>query len=395
MGDPRTPPQRSLPGTPREPQLDPSDSDDDPFGPGGPPLSPPNPPGDPQGGNPPGQPPGGGPPAGPPGGPPPPPLPQPPVPPPTPPPGVVAVPAAPVDKKKSHVKKPEDFTEPKQWDCFRRQVFVYIEENKQDFDSDEQVIRFLLNFMTEGLPEKFTANYLDDILDNLRRRRERAQAMWQPLPTGANWGSAVDFEAQCHSVFGDQNKRPNAENQLALLQQGAKTAEEYFQEFDQLVRTAGYQQYHDDVLVKYLHEQVKWSIVDKIYSSGHLPNTYQEWRSAIINVDRLDWRRTEQKKILSAQHPRKAATPGSFLKTTTEKRTGTGVTYTGQGQKMDVDQAKAKGLCFRCSKSGHMARNCPDKPKFQVHTDVLAVSIIMKTIKISTLLEVLLRDASG
>jgi Retrotransposon gag protein/Zinc knuckle len=245
-------------------------------------------------------------------------------------------------------------------------VFVYIEENKRDFDSDQQVIRFLLNFMTEGLPEKFAANYLDDILDDLRRRRERAQAMRQPLPDEANWGSAADFEMQCQLVFGDQNKRPNTENQLAMLQQGSKTAEEYFQEFDQLVRTAGYQQNHDDVLVKYLHEQIKWSTVDKIYSSGHLPSTYQEWRAAIINVDGLERRRAEQKKMLSAQHPRKPATPGSFPKTTTEKKTGTGVTYTGQGQKMDIDKAKAQGLCFRCGKSGHISRNCPDKSKFQV-----------------------------
>jgi Retrotransposon gag protein len=111
--------------------------------------------------------------------------------------------------------------------------------------------------MTEGLPEKFATNYLDDILDDLRRRRERAQAMRQPLLDEANWGSAADFEMQCHSIFGDQNKRLNAKKQLALLQQGSKTAEEYFQEFNQLVRTAGYQQNHDDVLVKYLHEQVK------------------------------------------------------------------------------------------------------------------------------------------
>ena len=220
--------------------------------------------------------------------------------------------------------------------------------------------------MTEGLPEKFAANYLDDILDDLRKRRERAQVMRQPLPTEPTWGSAADFEAQCQSIFGDQNKKPNAENQLALMQQGAKTAEEYFQEFDQLVQTAGYQQNHDDVLIKYLHEQVKWGIVDKIYSSGHLPSTYQEWRSVIINVDGLDHRRAEQKKAQSAQHLRKVAPPASFPKAVAEKCTGTGVTYTGQGQKMDVDQAKAKGLCFRCGKSGHMAWNCPDKPKFQV-----------------------------
>jgi Retrotransposon gag protein/Zinc knuckle len=220
--------------------------------------------------------------------------------------------------------------------------------------------------MTAGLPEKFAANYLDDILDDLRRRRERAQAMRQPLPNEANWGSAADFETQCEAIFGDQNKKPNAENQLAQMRQSTRTAEEYFQEFDQLVRTAGYQRNHDDVLVKYLHEQVKTSIVDKVYSSGQLPTSYQEWRAAIINIDGLERRRAEQKKAWSMQHPQKSPSPGSYPKTATEKRTGTGVTYTGQGQKMDVDQAKAKGLCFRCGKSGHMARNCPDKPKFQV-----------------------------
>jgi hypothetical protein len=107
--------------------------------------------------------------------------------------------------------------------------------------------------------------------------------MQQPLPDEPNWGSAANFEAQCQAIFGDQNKKPNAENQLAQMRQSMKTAEEYFQEFDQLVRTAGYQQNHDDVLVKYLHEQIKVGIIDKIYSSGHLPTTYQEWRLAIVS----------------------------------------------------------------------------------------------------------------
>ena len=276
------------------------------------------------------------------------------------------VPLAPEPKRKSHVQKPEDFTDTKQWDKFKQQSFVYLEENRRDFPDGETVIHFLLSFMTGGLPEKFAANFIDDLTDDLNRRKESAQDLGLPAPTRLNWGSIDDFETILEGTFGDQNKKTNAENQLALLRQGPKTAEEYFQELDQLVRTAGYQRNHNDVLVRYLHEQVKQSIVDKIYSSGCLPYTYVGWRTMIIDINGLDRRRTEQKKALTAQYSHKPAPLASFPKTSTEKRTGSGVTYTGQGQKMDVDQAKAKGLCFCCNKPGHMARNCPDKPKFQV-----------------------------
>jgi hypothetical protein len=72
-----------------------------------------------------------------------------------PPPGIAATATtAPAEQKKSHIKKPEDFTKAKQWDHFQRQAFIYLEENKRDFDSDQQVIHFLISFMTEGLPEK-------------------------------------------------------------------------------------------------------------------------------------------------------------------------------------------------------------------------------------------------
>jgi hypothetical protein len=118
----------------------------------------------------------------------------------------------------------------------------------------------------------------------------------------------------------------------------------------------------------YLHEKVKQNIIDKIYSSSHLPYTYNGWRTTIIDINGLDRRWAEQKKVLTAQYSHKPTPPTSFPKTTTEKHTGTGVMYTGQGQKMDVDQAKAKGLCFQCGKPGHLARNCSNKPKFQVHT---------------------------
>ena len=200
------------------------------------------------------------------------------------------VPLAPEPKKMSHVQKPEDFTDTKQWDKFKCQSFVYLEENQQDFDSGETVICFLLSFMTRGLPEKFTANFVDDLMDDLRRRKGNAQDLGLNIPTSPNWGSINDFQTILESMFGDQNKKTNAENQLVLLRQGTKTAEEYFQEFDQLVQTARYQRNHDDVLVRYLHEQVRQNIIDKIYSSGHLPYTYIGWRTMIIDIDGLDRR---------------------------------------------------------------------------------------------------------
>ena len=46
-------------------------------------------------------------------------------------------------------------------------------------------------------------------------------------------------------------------------------------------------------------------------------------------------------------------------------RTGTGVTYGGQGMKMDIDKVKAEGRCFKCGKPGHISRNCPNQ-KVQV-----------------------------
>ena len=271
-------------------------------------------------------------------------------------------------KRKSHIQKPEDFTDTKQWDKFKRQSFVYLEENRRYFPDKEMVIQFLLSFMVGGLPEKFAANFINNLTDDLQRRKENARDLGLPAPTRPNWGSIDDFELILESTFGDQNKKTNVENQLALLRQGTRTAEEYFQEFDQLVQTAGYQRNHDNVLVRYLHEQVKQSIVDKIYSSGRLPYTYVGWRTMIIDINGLDRRRAEQKKALTAQYSHKPTPPATFPKTSMEKRTGTGVMYTGQGQKMDVDQAKAKGLCFHCGKPGHMARNCPDKPKLQVCT---------------------------
>jgi hypothetical protein len=198
--------------------------------------------------------------------------------------------------------------------------------------------------MTGGLPEKFAANFIDDLMDDYEE--EKAQKLpGEPDPV-VNWGTADEFYAKCEEAFGDQNKKANTEHQLALLHQGTRTAEEYFQEFEQLVRTAGYQRGHNNVLIKYLHKQVKSSVIDKIYAIGKLPKYYSSWKESILNINGLERRQVEQKKSVSAQHfnpmPRTNPPPCA----PTEKRTTPAPPQTDRVPKVELDVARAKGLCF-------------------------------------------------
>ena len=75
--------------------------------------------------------------------------------------------------KKKHIKKPEDFIDAKDWDKFKRQEFLYYEEYENNFMTKSACIRFDLSFFIGGLLEKFTANFIDQI-------------MGQTIP---NWGT--------------------------------------------------------------------------------------------------------------------------------------------------------------------------------------------------------------
>ena len=50
----------------------------------------------------------------------------------------------------------------------------------------------------------------------------------------------------------------------------------------------------------------------------------------------------------------------------TSVKTGTSTTFGGQGQPMDLSQARSQGLCFTCHQKGHISCNCPQKCKAMV-----------------------------
>jgi hypothetical protein len=100
------------------------------------------------------------------------------------PPGNPAAGAAAAGSTKKHIQKPDDFTDSKDWEKFNRQAFVYMTEYEGDFPTDGSQICFLFSFFKEGLPEKFTANYIDKIINQTTNPKD--------------WGTIVDF-AETHS----------------------------------------------------------------------------------------------------------------------------------------------------------------------------------------------------
>jgi hypothetical protein len=214
--------------------------------------------------------------------------------------------------------------------------------------------------MTGGLPEKFAANFIDQVID-------------QATAGVYDWGSVTTFQARFDEAFEDKNKKSNAENEIALLKQGSKMAEEFFAEFDQLALVAGYNDgHHGDILIKLIKSAIHTNIIDSIYNGGSLPTTYATWKARVTDIDTLQCQRTAEKKSHAPTviHKTVVVDKAATTANTPTQRTGTGTTYRGTGQRMDIDKARQSGLCFRCGKPGHISRNCPDKRGFQTRSIV-------------------------
>ena len=106
---------------------------------------------------------------------------------------------------KKHVQKLDDFTEVKDTNKFKRQLFVYISEYATNLNTDKKKIHFALSFifMKGGLPEKFAANFIDQVIKQTTDPKD--------------WGTVTAFDRLFNEFFKDKNKKSNAENQIARV----------------------------------------------------------------------------------------------------------------------------------------------------------------------------------
>jgi len=154
-----------------------------------------------------------------------------------------------------------------------------------------------------------------------------------------------EFVKELKTMFSDKSKAVDTEWKIETFKQGKRNTVDFIIEFEALAMKADTDELHTIFLLK---KNVRHDIIKTIlgYPPIAMPETLKEWKMAITSVGQ-GYESTE------GHH---------------DYKTGTGTTYGGRGQPMDIRKSNGnykdgKPKCFNCNKYGHMAKECRAEKK--------------------------------
>ena len=240
-------------------------------------------------------------------------------------------------------KEPEAFAGDKsKYETWKNEMLIYVQG-----ESRNEMIKYVLSYIRGN-----------KAIDSWKRAFREAHHTGTP-PQWTFASSSAFWEA-LDKVFADPNLKRRAYNDLTQLTQGNKSAQDFFVEFEQLLTTAGLTT-KDPSAVEMILQKVRRDILKDIYRAKDKPTTYKDWKERIIDLDDAD-----RAFDLLSRHPTSAPrvslpAPRATTTNTTpprpapsrplynphaDRKDGTGVTYGGRGQAMEIDRFKAQ----RCRK---------------------------------------------
>jgi hypothetical protein len=230
---------------------------------------------------------------------------------------------------------------------------MYIVDNEGKFPipfdpgEPDKRLMFVLSYMSKGLAGQWADNWTD-----------------QYCKPDAEGGGYTQLWENLDTAFLDSQEAKEAQRKLDTLKQGSLSAEEFFQQFENLRLRAGYEgKQHDSYLVNLLEKNFNRDTARTITVQPSPPETYEAWKKVAIRVDNLQKQYDHinpkrfqfQNRYPAASGSTRQSTGASSSSNTPAKA----VTFGGQGQPMDIDRTKGKTGCYRCGNPGHFIGNCP------------------------------------
>jgi hypothetical protein len=173
-------------------------------------------------------------------------------------------------------------------------------------------------------------------------------ALANPSPLLSDWSALIQEAAK---LWGPINEQQTAKDELRRIKQ-EKSVSDYHANFLRWSTISGY---NESALAEAFYQGLKDSIKDMMVHIDRPQTVEGILTEALIYEARILTRMRERPKNTNPQN----------------KVNVSGHGRTANAKSMKLSPAERtdlmrKGLCFRCRKSGHLSRNCPDKPKEQI-----------------------------
>lgn len=261
------------------------------------------------------------------------------------------------DGRDGLVNKPDTFDgNPKDWEAWWKQIRLNIFANyHKKLRSDRAKIVFVLSYMQGGTAGDWAEAFLESV-DFMT----------------ADWES---FQQRVIKQF-SRDRHSDSLQKLRELKQGNMSVREFRTRFEMYAARAGYGALDEQlnaqsvILIDYLDEALQRRVLDAVWNREVVPTRYTDYMRIAENIDENQRKHYQRQKNLGSSQPHKPApkpqtqsqAPAASSQTQAPRRDyrdGTGTTFGGAGQPMNLDRARKEGLCFNCHQKGHLLRDCP------------------------------------